>query len=87
MKMSISPTEAKVLKYLSVRNPIYATRISREIKVTFTHLVKVMKDLRECDLVYCETLKNRKLKKYYSLTDRGTKIVCKLNEMEEIMLR
>jgi len=72
------PSLIKVLIHLNNNKPSYATKICKEIHMTYRTGWVVLKYLSKIKLIY--KIKDKK-KKYIYLTDKGKEIATKLNEL------
>lgn len=72
------PSLITILIYLRNNKSSYATKICKEVNMTYRTIWDVLKYLSKRKLIY--KIKDKK-KKYIYLTDKGKEIATKLNEL------
>lgn len=76
-----SPSIIIVLRYLKNNSPSYATKICKDIHMTYITVLDVLKYLSKRKLIY--KMKDKR-KKYIYLTNKGKEIAMKLEELDSM---
>ncbi|MFB6115453.1 MAG: winged helix DNA-binding protein [Candidatus Nanohalobium sp.] len=74
---------ADTIVLLNEKGPSYPKKLSDETETTYSHMVRMLKDLKEEDLVTSEKKGRRKV---YKLTGKGEKLGEQLSELYDTSL-
>ncbi len=63
--------KGEIFTLISLNKPMYKSEIALKTKMTFSHIIKLLKKLQDLKLI---TIKTHGRKKIITLTKRGTKV-------------